>query len=167
MKVTMLGCGSSTGVPAIGPDWGVCDPTDPRNRRRRASILIECRGKALLIDTSPDMREQLLDAKLRRLDAVIMTHAHADHLHGLDDLRGVNRLMQQAIPLHADAKTLAEFKQRFGYALVPIESGGFFYKRFRGLVTEGNSARVTGDLSVAATEQLVKRPSCRLSANVP
>ena len=110
MKVTILGCGPSTGIPAIGPDWGACDPNDPRNRRRRASVLIECRGKIVLIDTSPDMREQLLDAHIRRLDAVILTHAHADHLHGLDDLRSVNRLMQRPIPLYADPKTLAELK---------------------------------------------------------
>ena len=71
----MLGCGPSTGVPAIGPDWGACDPSDPRNRRRRASLLIECHGKTILIDTSPDLREQLLDAQVARLDAVILTHA--------------------------------------------------------------------------------------------
>ena len=124
----MLGCGPSTGLPAIGPDWGACDPSDPRNRRRRASIAIECRGKTVLIDTSPDMREQLLDANIGRLDAVIMTHAHADHLHGIDDLRSVNRAMRQTIPLYADQKTLREIEQRFGYALTPIEPGGFFFK---------------------------------------
>ncbi|HWB48113.1 MAG TPA: MBL fold metallo-hydrolase [Stellaceae bacterium] len=128
MKVTLLGCGPSTGIPAIGPDWGDCDPADPRNRRRRASLLIESRGKTLLIDTSPDMREQLLDAQTGRLDAVVMTHAHADHLHGLDDLRSVNRRMQQAIPLHADRKTLDEIAHRFAYALEPIARGGFFFK---------------------------------------
>jgi phosphoribosyl 1,2-cyclic phosphate phosphodiesterase len=128
MKVTMLGCGPSTGVPAIGPDWGACDPADPRNRRRRASLLIECRGKTVLIDTSPDMRAQLLDARVAHLDAVIMTHAHADHLHGLDDLRALNRLMQQPIPIYADATTLGEIRQRFGYALEPIPAGQIFYK---------------------------------------
>jgi phosphoribosyl 1,2-cyclic phosphate phosphodiesterase len=128
MKITMLGCGPSTGIPTIGPDWGACDPGDPRNRRRRASILIECRGKTVLIDTSPDMREQLLDAGIGRLDAVIMTHAHADHLHGIDDLRSINRAMQRPIPLYADDKTLKEIEHRFGYALAPIEPGGFFYK---------------------------------------
>lgn len=124
----MLGCGPSTGIPTIGPDWGACDPGDPRNRRRRASILIECRGKTVLIDTSPDMREQLLDAGVGRLDAVIMTHAHADHLHGIDDLRSINRAMQRPIPLYAEDKTLKEIEHRFGYALVPIQPGGFFYK---------------------------------------
>ncbi|HZK89002.1 MAG TPA: MBL fold metallo-hydrolase [Stellaceae bacterium] len=128
MKVTMLGCGPSTGVPAIGPDWGDCDPGDARNRRRRASILIECRGQTILIDTSPDLREQLLDARVRRLDAVILTHAHADHLHGIDDLRSINRLMGRAIPLYANAATLAELRIRFGYVFDPVPADGYVYK---------------------------------------
>lgn len=128
MKITMLGCGPSTGVPAIGPDWGACNPDNPRNRRRRASLLIESRGHTVLIDTSPDLREQLLDAKTGRLDAVILTHPHADHLHGIDDLRAVNRLMQQAIPLYASPATLAEIRQRFGYALEPVPADGMFFK---------------------------------------
>jgi phosphoribosyl 1,2-cyclic phosphate phosphodiesterase len=128
MKITMLGCGPSTGIPAIGPDWGACDPNDPRNRRRRASLLIESRGKIVLIDTSPDMREQLLGAGVSHLDAIIMTHAHADHLHGLDDLRALNRLMGRAVPLYADRRTMGEIERRFGYALDPVPPGGFFYK---------------------------------------
>lgn len=128
MKVTILGCGPSTGVPAIGPDWGDCDPGDPRNRRRRASILIQCRGKTILIDTSPDLREQLLDAAVTQLDAVILTHAHADHLHGIDDLRSVNRLMKRAIPLYADAATTAELRARFGYVFDAVPSDGLVYK---------------------------------------
>jgi phosphoribosyl 1,2-cyclic phosphate phosphodiesterase len=128
MKVTILGCGPSTGVPAVGPDWGACDPTDPRNRRRRASILIETRGTVILVDTSPDLREQLLDAGVRHIDALIMTHAHADHLHGIDDLRGVNRLMRKPIDLYADPPTLAEIERRFGYVFDPVPPDGFFYK---------------------------------------
>ncbi len=128
MRVTVLGCGASTGVPAIGPDWGRCDPGDPRNRRRRASVLVEIGAVAILIDTSPDLREQLLDADVARLDAVLLTHAHADHLHGIDDLRSVNRLMQSAIPLYADAQTLAEVARRFGYVLKPVEEPGRYYK---------------------------------------
>jgi phosphoribosyl 1,2-cyclic phosphate phosphodiesterase len=128
MRVTLLGCGASTGVPAIGPNWGDCDPADPRNRRRRASLLVEQGEVAILIDTSPDLREQLIDARVRRLDAVVMTHAHADHLHGLDDLRQLNRLMKAAIPLWADAKTLAEVRRRFGYALEPPPEPGNFYR---------------------------------------
>jgi phosphoribosyl 1,2-cyclic phosphate phosphodiesterase len=82
----------------------------------------------VLIDTSPDMREQLLDANVRLVDAVILTHAHADHLHGIDDLLSINRMIRQAIPLYANAPTLAELEQRFGYTLEPIAPGGFFFK---------------------------------------
>jgi phosphoribosyl 1,2-cyclic phosphate phosphodiesterase len=128
MKVTILGCGASTGVPAIGPDWGRCDPCDPRNRRRRASVLVELGPVAILIDTSPDLREQLIDARVARLDAVVMTHAHADHLHGIDDLRALNRLMGQEIPLWADGKTLAEIRRRFGYVFDPPSEPGRYYK---------------------------------------
>ncbi|HVC57410.1 MAG TPA: MBL fold metallo-hydrolase [Stellaceae bacterium] len=128
MKVTVLGCGASWGVPAIGPDWGRCDPQDPRNRRRRGSLLVESRGAALLIDTSPDLREQLLDAGASRLDAVLLTHAHADHLHGIDDIRMVNRLIGRAIALFAAAETLAEVERRFGYVLQPAVPGKPLYR---------------------------------------
>jgi phosphoribosyl 1,2-cyclic phosphate phosphodiesterase len=115
MRVTMLGCGPSWGVPRIGNEWGQCDSTNPRNRRRRVSVLVEEGGATLLIDTSPDLREQLLDAKVRRIDAVLFTHAHADHLHGIDDLRSVNLLMRSGIPVFASARALAEINRRFGY----------------------------------------------------
>ena len=128
MRVTVLGCGPSTGVPVIGGDWGRCDPGDRRNRRRRVSVLIEIGAVVMLIDTSPDLREQLLDAGVTRLDAVLLTHAHADHLHGIDDLRSVNRLMRSAIPLYADGQTLAEIGRRFGYVLKPVDEPGRYYK---------------------------------------
>jgi phosphoribosyl 1,2-cyclic phosphate phosphodiesterase len=128
MRVTILGCGASTGVPAIGPNWGRCDPADPRNRRRRGSVLVEVGSVVILIDTSPDLREQLLDAEVSSLDAVVVTHAHADHLHGIDDLRSVNRLMQRAIPLYADSKTLGEIDRRFGYVFEPIKETGRYHK---------------------------------------
>lgn len=128
MKVTILGCGASTGVPAIDLGWGRCDPSDSRNRRRRASVLVETGSTVILIDTSPDLREQLLDAGVERLDAVLMTHAHADHLHGIDDLRAVNRVMQRPIPLYADAPTIAEINRRFDYVFEPVEKPDRFYK---------------------------------------
>jgi phosphoribosyl 1,2-cyclic phosphate phosphodiesterase len=128
MRVTILGCGPSTGIPMIGGDWGRCDPGDRRNRRRRVSVLVQIGSTTILIDTSPDLREQLLDAGVSRVDAVLLTHAHADHLHGIDDMRSVNRLMQSAIPLYADAQTLAEVGRRFGYVLRPIEEPGRYYK---------------------------------------
>jgi phosphoribosyl 1,2-cyclic phosphate phosphodiesterase len=120
MKVTLLGCGASWGVPAIGPDWGRCDPADPRNRRRRGSLLVERDDRTLLIDTAPDLRQQLLDAGISRLDAVILTHAHADHLHGIDDLRMVSQLAGHAIPFYAAPQALAEAERRFGYAFKPV-----------------------------------------------
>jgi phosphoribosyl 1,2-cyclic phosphate phosphodiesterase len=130
MKVTILGCGPSWGVPPIGGDWGACDPANPKNRRCRASILVEERGKTILVDTSPDMRAQLLDAQVKRLDAVIFTHAHADHLHGIDDLRAVNRLMQAEIPVYATRQTLDDIGRRFGYVFAPAKPGleAVYYK---------------------------------------
>jgi len=128
MKVTVLGCGASWGVPAIGPDWGRCDPADPRNRRRRGSLLIESGGRTILIDTSPDLREQLIDARVQRIDAVLLTHAHADHLHGLDDLRMINQLMGNPIPFHASPAALAEATQRFGYGFRPVTPGKPVYR---------------------------------------
>jgi phosphoribosyl 1,2-cyclic phosphate phosphodiesterase len=121
MRVTVLGCGASWGVPRIGGDWGACDPRNPRNRRRRVSLLIERNGVVVLIDTSPDLREQLLAAEVQRIDAVLFSHAHADHLHGIDDLRSVNRLMKKEIPIFASAETLAEIRRRFGYVFDPVE----------------------------------------------
>ncbi len=130
MRVTMLGSGPSWGVPAIGGDWGACDPAEPRNRRRRVSVLVREGDATLLIDTSPDLREQLLDAEVARIDAVLFTHAHADHLHGIDDLRIVNRLMGKEIPIYGDAVTMAEIRQRFGYVVEPLRAGmgAAFYK---------------------------------------
>lgn len=126
MRVTVLGCGGSGGVPLIGGLWGVCDPAEPRNRRLRPSILVESEGATILVDAGPDLRAQLLAAGTRRIDAVIITHAHADHVNGLDDLRYVNRLMRAPIPLYADRRTLDELGQRFGYALRPLDGQGFY-----------------------------------------
>ncbi len=123
MKITILGSGAAGGVPMISLGWGACDPANPRNRRRRQSILVEQEGCALLVDTSPDLREQLLDAKLRRLDGVLFTHAHADHLHGIDDLREVNRAMGAPIPVWASADTLAVIRERFGYVFTGFPEG--------------------------------------------
>jgi phosphoribosyl 1,2-cyclic phosphate phosphodiesterase len=128
MKVTVLGCGASWGVPAIGPDWGRCDPSDARIRRRRCSLLVETGGRTILIDTAPDLREQLIDAGVSRLDAVLLTHAHADHLHGLDDLRMISQLAGLAIPFYSSAAALKEAEQRFGYAFRPVAPGKPVYR---------------------------------------
>jgi phosphoribosyl 1,2-cyclic phosphate phosphodiesterase len=116
VKVTILGCGPSSGVPLIGGNWGRCDPANPKNRRTRPSVLVEAQGQTILIDTSPDLRAQLLAAEVRRIDAVLYTHDHADHVHGADDLRTVSRLMgRQPIPAYADPETLTSITGRFGY----------------------------------------------------
>lgn len=119
LKATILGCGSSGGVPRVGQGWGACDPAEPKNRRRRCSLLVERIGSegvtAVLIDTGPDLREQLLAADVKRLDAVIYTHDHADHTHGIDDLRPLVLAMRRRIPVHADDATGATLGLRFGY----------------------------------------------------
>jgi len=115
MKVRILGCGTSTGVPRIGNDWGDCDPDEPKNRRTRSSILIESDGERLLIDCGPDLREQLLAADLIDVDRVIVTHDHADHCHGIDDLRQVAQHLGRQVSLHARQDTLERLRRRFGY----------------------------------------------------
>ncbi len=115
MKVTILGCGTSGGVPRIGNIWGRCDPSNPKNRRRRVSILVEQGDTALLVDTSPDLREQCLDANVQHLDAVFYTHDHADHTHGIDDLRGLMQNMKRRIDVYGNAHTLQALQQKFDY----------------------------------------------------
>jgi phosphoribosyl 1,2-cyclic phosphate phosphodiesterase len=119
-RVVILGCGSSGGVPRVGGDWGACDPANPRNRRRRCSILVERKGDdgettSVLVDASPDLREQLLDTGLTRLDAVLVTHSHADHTHGIDDVRPLVIKMKRRIDIHMDAPTSEALRARFGY----------------------------------------------------
>jgi phosphoribosyl 1,2-cyclic phosphate phosphodiesterase len=125
MRITILGCGSSGGVPRLGGHWGACDPNEPKNRRSRCSALVERIGPegttSVLIDTSPDMRQQLLDAEVGRLDAVLYTHSHADHVHGLDDLRMLVINMRQRLPVWADEPTRAALLERFGYAFIRPE----------------------------------------------
>lgn len=115
MRVTMLGCGTSGGVPRIGGQWGACDPAEPRNRRRRVSIAVEEGATRLLVDTSPDLREQCLAHGIDRLDGVLYTHDHADHTHGIDDLRAFALQRGGPLPAYADARTLAVLRRRFGY----------------------------------------------------
>jgi phosphoribosyl 1,2-cyclic phosphate phosphodiesterase len=115
VKITLLGTGTSSGVPRIGNDWGNADPNDPRNRRRRVSILVESGDTTILVDTGPDMREQLLDARVSAVDAVFYTHDHADHTHGIDDLRGLFNLTKKRVQCYANDATLAMLHQRFGY----------------------------------------------------
>jgi phosphoribosyl 1,2-cyclic phosphate phosphodiesterase len=130
LKVTILGSGSSGGVPRIGGadgrgDWGACDPNEPKNRRRRCSILVERGGTQILVDTTPDMREQLLDARVRHLDAVLMTHDHADQSHGIDDLRMIAQNMMRRVDVYGCEETLRVLIGRFGYCFKGNEVGAY------------------------------------------
>lgn len=129
MRVVILGSGGSTGTPALDVGWGRCDPNNPRNRRTRPSILVEEGDTRILVDTPPDLREQLLAADVRWLSAVVYTHAHADHLHGIDDLRSINRNIGAPLPVYGDPVTLAVLRERFGYAVEPLPARArSFYK---------------------------------------
>lgn len=116
MKLRILGCGTSSGVPRIGNDWGACDPSNPKNRRMRSAILVESGDQRMLVDCGPDLREQLLAADVASLDMVLVSHDHADHLHGLDDLRGVAQEMKQPVLMRSRAATLDRIIGRFRYA---------------------------------------------------
>ncbi len=132
MKITLLGTGGSAGVPMIGGadgsgDWGVCDPNEPRNRRTRSSIVIEnVNSQRLLVDTSPDMRLQLIDCRIPGIDAVLFTHAHADHITGIDDVRILNRIANRPLPVFAAERTMAELVSRFAYAFRPWDPPAFY-----------------------------------------
>lgn len=116
MKVRVLGCGTSTGVPRVGANgWGECDPAEPRNRRTRSSILIESGGERLLVDCGPDVREQLIAGAVDRIEGVIVTHDHADHCHGIDDLRPFAQLQQRPLAVLARPAVLDSLQCRFGY----------------------------------------------------
>ena len=137
MKVRILGCGTSFGVPRIGNDWGECDPAEPRNRRLRSSILVESGGKRLLVDCGPDVREQLLQADVSTVDGVIITHDHADHCHGIDELRAVAQNNEASVPFYGRADVLDGLQRRFGY----IFRGSGFYK------TVGEAVAITSGLA--------------------
>jgi phosphoribosyl 1,2-cyclic phosphate phosphodiesterase len=125
LETVILGCGSSSGVPRIGGadgsgEWGACDPSNPKNRRRRCSLLVR-RGKTvLLVDTSPDLREQLLSARCSRLDAVLMTHPHADQTNGIDDLRPLTFGGGKRIPMYGDRATMVQLQMQFAYCFEPM-----------------------------------------------
>ena len=127
IKVTILGCGGATGTPSINGGWGACDPENPKNRRSRPSILVETADTTILVDASPDLRAQLLASGTRKLDAVLFTHIHADHTHGIDDLRDVNRAMGAPIAAYGDAETLGPLTHRFAYVFEPLPKGTNFY----------------------------------------
>ncbi len=159
MKVTLLGTGGSAGVPMIGGadgsgDWGDCDPAEPRNRRTRSSIVIETAdNQRLLVDTSPDMRAQLLDCRVPGIDAILFTHAHADHITGIDDVRILNRIANRPLPAFASADTLAEMTSRFAYAFIPWEPPSFYRPVLEAKPVQPGGAFETVGLSVRVFTQ--------------
>jgi phosphoribosyl 1,2-cyclic phosphate phosphodiesterase len=147
MRVTILGCGASGGVPLITGEWGACDPTNPKNRRRRASIAVETNQTTLLVDTSPDLREQCLSNGIQKIDAALYTHDHADHTQGLDDLRPFIHAQKKPIPLYGDIETLNDLKDRFSYAFPIAENPPEIYRPFVSAhIIEGPF--VVGDITV-------------------
>ncbi|WP_454280771.1 MBL fold metallo-hydrolase [Sphingomonas sp. Marseille-Q8236] len=148
MKIRILGCGTSSGVPRIGNDWGLCDPSDPRNRRMRCSALIEHAGTRILIDTGPDMREQLLAANIGTVDAIIWTHDHADHCHGIDDVRQIYHALGHPVAGYARPRTAEALERRFGY----VFQGKTGYPPTATMTTLGDEL-VIGDIRIRSVDQ--------------
>jgi phosphoribosyl 1,2-cyclic phosphate phosphodiesterase len=149
LKLTVLGCGTSSGVPRIGPDWGACDPNEPRNRRTRASILVESATTRILVDTGPDLREQLIAAGISHVDAVLWTHDHADHSHGIDGLRQLAQSRREPVKGYAKRQTLRALQKRFGY----VFEGREFYPQViaPNLLPDGSCT--IGDIRLTSVDQ--------------
>ena len=154
MKITLLGCGSSGGTPLLGPNgWADIDRNDPRNLRRRPSIIVETENTRILVDTSPDMRAQLLDAEVWQVDAILFTHAHADHVNGIDDIRTLNFHHGGAIDAHASAQTIDILQERFAYIFEPYREVNpqFWRPCLNPVVIDG--AFTIGDIEIQPFEQ--------------
>ncbi len=124
-EINILGCGSSFGVPLSHDIWGNCDKSNPKNQRTRPSILLKKAGKSILIDTSPDLRKQLIDNKIDNVGSVLYTHSHADHIHGINDLRAISLINRKKIPIYADKITLDTLKTSFSYLFSKSSDDGY------------------------------------------
>ncbi len=147
-RLTIMGCGASGGVPRVAAMWGHCDPEQPKNRRRRCSVLVERDEPAgrttVLVDTGPDLREQLLGVRLTALDGVLYTHDHADHTHGIDDLRMVAYTMKRRIPVYLDAATRAVLETRFDYCFKSPEGSSYPPILTAHTITPGTPVEIKG-----------------------
>ena len=148
LRLTILGCGSSGGVPRIAEGWGACDPANPKNRRRRCSVLVERFGSqgatTVLVDTSPDLREQLLDADVKRLDAVLLSHPHADHTHGIDDLRALCLFMRRPVDIYMNEQTSLRVTDAFSYIFQTPDGSSYPPIANERRLTAGKLCRVEG-----------------------
>jgi len=149
LRVTMLGSGTSSGVPRIGGDWGACDPAEPRNSRTRVSILVESPSTRIMVDTSPDMRAQLLRAGVVHLDAVLWTHNHADHCHGIDDLRQVMHHRGSPVPGYGHRATMRKLRESFDY----VFDGGAGYRPTVAGHDLPDAGITIGDIAIAHVDQ--------------
>lgn len=147
MRITVLGCGGSLGVPLSNGNWGTCDPENPRNRRSRPAIFIETSETRLLVDAGPDLRNQAIAAGIDRIDAVLFTHAHADHIHGIDDLRPFFFKHDGPIPAYADDATHRQLEERFGYAVDTVTMDRGIYRPILSLREVAPSVTI-GDLTL-------------------
>ncbi len=149
LAITILGCGSSAGVPRVGQGWGACDPHNPKNRRRRCAIFIEQTNSEgartqVLVDMGPDLRAQLLDLGIDRLDAILLTHAHADHTHGIDEIRPLVIMHRRRIDLYMDAPTSAVVRSHFGYIFETPEGSHYPPLLNDRRLTPGEAVTITG-----------------------
>lgn len=148
LTLTILGCGSSAGVPRPALGWGACDPTNPKNRRRRSSIMAELESDdgvtRVVIDTSPDLREQMIDARVEHIDAVFLTHEHADQTHGIDDLRSVVMKQRRRIPFYLNQSTAKDILPRFSYCFISPEGSDYPPILDRHSIEAGESRSIIG-----------------------
>ena len=156
LKITILGCGASGGVPLIGCKCEVCTSTNPKNKRSRVSILIQSKNTTILVDTSPDLREQALKNNIIKIDAIIYTHDHADHINGIDDLRAFNYAQNAPIDAYTDAQTLARLKERFSYVFLPPAplALGWYRPCVNPIEIKMDTPFTIGDIEVLPFEQM-------------
>lgn len=149
LVATILGCGSSAGVPRVAQGWGACDPSNPKNRRRRCSLLVQRMegggATSVIVDTSPDLREQLIDAEIARVDGVLFTHDHADHTHGIDDLRPLFIHHRRRVDVYADAPTSSVLRSRFGYCFSSPEGSEYPPILTEHRITAGHPLSIGGE----------------------